>query len=268
MWLVLAGLALMAAAPSRVVMLATTTSVQDSGLLDVLIPRFERRTGYTVRAIPVGTGQALTLGARGEADVVLVHAPALERKHVEDGALLNRRPVMANDFVIVGPAADPARIRGGPRAGVAFAKIAAAGARFVSRGDGSGTHALEASLWKDAGVTPGAPWYIESGQGMGATLALAHDRQAYTLTDRATLVTFRRRVDLAIMVEGDPSLVNVYSVLRVNPARGPRVNAAGGQAFADFMVSPEAQAVIKTYGVETYGQPLFHPLRGSGEEDR
>jgi tungstate transport system substrate-binding protein len=264
----LAGLAPPARAASKVVILTTTSSVQDSGLLDVLVPLFERRTGFTVKTIAVGTGQALALAARGEADVTLAHAPALEQTYVEDGTMLRRQPVMANDFVIVGPADDPAWIKGSPRAGAAFTKIAAARARFVSRGDGSGTHALESSLWKQAGVTPGAPWYIESGQGMGATLGLAHDRQAYTLTDRATLLAFRRRVDLAVMVEGDPSLVNVYSVLPVNPARGSRVNAAGGQAFADFMVSPEAQAVITTYGADTYGQPLFIPIGGTRGEGR
>ena len=256
-----------AQAPSSTVILSTTTSTQDSGLLDVLVPTFERKSGYTVKTISVGTGQALALAARGEADVTLAHAPALEKKYVADGKTSNRRLVMYNDFVIIGPDDDPARIKGEKSALAAFRKIAGAGARFVSRGDKSGTHVLEQALWKGAGVTPAAPWYIESGQGMGATLGIADDRKAYTLTDRATLLAFSKRVKLAIMVEGDRPLLNVYSVMEVNPANGPRVNAAGGKAFADFMVAPETQAVIKTFGVGRYGQPLFVPIAGKKDED-
>ena len=269
----LLGVALVAAAAaaqapaSRTVILSTTTSTQDSGLLDVLVPSFERQTGYTVKTVSVGTGQALALAARGEADVVLVHAPALEKKYVADGKLGNRRLVMYNDFVVVGPENDPARIRGEKRAADALAKIAAAGARFVSRGDRSGTHILEQALWKQAGVTPAAPWYIESGQGMGATLGLADDRRAYTLTDRGTLLAFGRRVALRALVEGDRALLNVYAVLEVDSANGPRVNAAGGKAFADFMVAPQTQATIKAFGVDKFGQPLFVPIAGKREED-
>src|SRR6267378_5721655 len=269
----LLGVALIAAAAaaqapaSRTVILSTTTSTQDSGLLDVLVPSFERQTGYTVKTVSVGTGQALALAARGEADVVLVHAPALEKKYVEDGKLGNRRLVMYNDFIVVGPANDPAKIRGDKRAADALAKIAAAGARFVSRGDRSGTHVLEQALWKQAGVTPAPPWYIESGQGMGATLGLADDRRAYTLTDRATYLAFGRRVALATLVEGDRALLNVYSVLDVNPANGPRVNARGGKAFADFLLAPQTQAVIRTFGVDRFGQPLFVPIAGKSDED-
>jgi tungstate transport system substrate-binding protein len=235
-------------------------------LLDVLVPMFEARTGYTVKTIAVGTGQALALAARGEADVTLAHAPALEKKYVAEGKMRNRRLVMYNDFVIVGPEADPAGIRG-VGAVEAFRRIARAGARFVSRGDQSGTHLLEQALWKQAGVTPAAPWYIESGQGMGATLGVAEDRQAYTLTDRATYLAFRKRVRLAILVEGDRPLLNIYSVMEVNPANGPRVNAAGGKAFADFIVSPEVQDIIRTFGVDRYGQPLFVPIAGRTDED-
>ena len=256
-----------AQAPSTTVILATTTSTQDSGLLDVLVPTFERKSGYTVKTISVGTGQALALAARGEADVTLAHAPALEKRYVADGKLSNRRLVMYNDFVIVGGDDDPAKIKGEKSALTAFKKIAAAGARFVSRGDKSGTHVLEQALWKQAGVTPAAPWYIESGQGMGATLGIADDRKAYTLTDRATLLAFSKRVRLPIMVEGDRPLLNVYSVMEVNPANGPRVNAAGGRAFADFMLAPQTQAVIKTFGVDKYGQPLFVPIAGKKDED-
>ncbi len=251
-----------AGAQSSVVILSTTTSTQDSGLLDVLVPIFERRTGYTVKTISVGTGQALALAARGEADVTLCHAPSLETQYLADGRMTNRRLVMYNDFVIVGPEADPARIAGERSVVAALRRIAGAGARFVSRGDKSGTHTLE-----QAGVVPAAPWYIESGQGMGATLGLADDRRAYTLTDRATRLAFGKRVALRIMVEGDRALVNIYSVMEVNPANGPRVNAAGGKAFADFMVSPEVQQIIRTFGVDRYGQPLFVPIAGKREED-
>ena len=260
-------LAAPAGAGSNVVILSTTTSTQDSGLLDVLVPLFERRTGYTLKTISVGTGQALALAARGEADVVLCHAPSLEKRSLADGTLTNRRLVMYNDFVLVGPEADPARIAGDKSVVAALGRIAAAGARFVSRGDKSGTHTLELALWKAAGVTPAAPWYIESGQGMGATLGLADDRRAYTLTDRATLSAFGKRVALRVMVEGDRPLRNVYSVLEANPANGPRVNAAGGRAFADFIVSPEVQQVIRTFGVDRYGQPLFVPIAGQREEE-
>ena len=256
-----------AAQGSRTVILSTTTSTQDSGLLDVLVPLFERRTGYTLKTISVGTGQALALAARGEADVTLAHAPALEKKHVADGQLRNRRPVMYNDFLLIGPPADPANIRGEKSVPTALRRIAAAGARFVSRGDRSGTHNLEQRLWRDAGITPGPPWYIESGQGMGATLGIASDRQAYTLTDRATMLAFARRVSLTSMVEGDRRLLNLYSVMEVNPANGPRVNAEGGQAFAAFMLAPETQQVIKTFGVEKYGQPLFVPIAGKTDDD-
>jgi tungstate transport system substrate-binding protein len=265
--LVLAWVPAGAQTPGSTVVLSTTTSTQDSGLLDVLVPLFERQSGFTLKPVSVGTGQALALAARGEADVVLVHAPALEKKYVAEGKLLNRRLVMYNDFVVVGPENDPAKIRGEPRAAAALAKIGAAGARFVSRGDKSGTHLLEQTLWKEAGVTPAAPWYIESGQGMGATLGIAADRRAYTLTDRATYLALARRLALTTLVEGDRALFNVYSVMEVNPANGPRVNAAGGKAFADFMVAPATQAVIRAFGVEKFGRPLFVPIAGKKDED-
>jgi tungstate transport system substrate-binding protein len=252
---------------SRTVILSTTTSTQDSGLLDVLVPMFEKETGYTVKTISVGTGQALALAARGEADVALCHAPALEKKYVAEGKMRDRRLVMYNDFLVVGPEADPATIKGETSVVAAMKKIAAAGARFVSRGDKSGTHALEQRLWKEAGLTPATPWYIESGQGMGATLAIANDRQAYTLTDRATMLAFAKRVGLKPMVEADKLLLNIYSVTEVNPANGPKVNAAGGKAFAAFILAPEAQAVIKSFGMDRYGQALFVPIAGKKDED-
>jgi len=265
--LVLTMLPTHAAAQRSPVILSTTTSTQDSGLLDVLVPLFERQTGYAVKTIAVGTGQALALAARGEADVVLAHAPALEKKYVEDGKMLDRRLVMYNDFVIIGPPEDPAKIKGMKKAADALKAIAASRARFVSRGDNSGTHVLEKSLWKLARVDPQGGWYIEAGQGMGATLGIADDRKAYTLSDRGTFLAFQKRVRLPILVERDRPLLNIYSVMQVNPSNGPKVNAAGGAAFADFMVSADAQKVIKTFGVDTYGQALFEPVAGTKEEE-
>ena len=257
--------AALAAAERSAVILATTTSTQDSGLLDVLVPLFEKKGGYTVKTIAVGTGQSLALGARGEADVVLVHAPTLEREYLAKGTLVNRRLVMHNDFVLVGPPDDPAGIKGGKAAAAAFGKIAERGSRFVSRGDNSGTHSKERALWKAAGIAPKGGWYVESGQGMGATLTIASEKGAYTLTDRASYLAFKKRIRLAVLLEGDTPLLNIYHVMEVNPARHPKVNAAGGKAFADFMVSPEAQAVIRTFGVEKYGEPLFFPDAGKPE---
>jgi tungstate transport system substrate-binding protein len=265
--LALAPAARAQAPASKTVILSTTTSTQDSGLLDVLVPLFEKSSGYSVKTISVGTGQALALAARGEADVTLCHAPSLERKYVAEGKMQDRRLVMYNDFLVVGPEADPAKIKGDKSVVAALKKIAGAGARFVSRGDKSGTHILEQNLWKEAGLTPATPWYIESGQGMGATLGIANDRQAYTLTDRATLLAFSKRVDLKPMVEHDRLLLNIYSVMEVNPANGPRVNAAGGKAFAAFILAPETQAVIKTFGFDKYGQALFVPIAGKKDED-
>ena len=263
----LTGLAEPSAAVSITVILATTTSLQDSGLLDVLVPMFEKRTGLTVKTISVGTGQALALAARGEADVTLAHAPALERKYVDEGRLLRRRLVMYNDFVIIGPPEDPAAIRGLHQAVDAMRRIAVSRSRFVSRGDRSGTHTVEIALWQQAAIEARGAWYIESGQGMGQTLAIADDRRAYTLTDRATWLAFRKRISLPILVEKDRPLLNLYSVLEVAPASGPRVNAAGGKAFADFMLASEAQAAIKTFGEDKYGQPLFIPIAGKTDAD-
>ena len=256
-----------AVAQSRVGILSTTTSTQDSGLLDVLIPMFERKTGYSVKTISVGTGQALALAARGEADVTLAHAPALEKKYLGEGKMLNRRLVMYNDFVIIGPTEDPARVKGLAKATDALKRIAETQATFVSRGDKSGTHSLELSLWEAAGLTPSGSWYLESGQGMGQTLGIANERKAYTITDRATYLAFRKRITLLVLVERDRPLLNIYSVMEVNPANGSRVNAAGGKAVADFMVSPEVQAVIRTFGVDRYGQPLFVPIAGRTDEE-
>jgi len=265
--LLLASFALPAAeAAGPAVILSTTTSTQDSGLLDVLVPLFEKQTGYQVKTISVGTGQALALGAKGEADVCLVHAPDSEKKYVADGLLLNRRLVMHNDFLIVGPAGDPAKIKGMPSAVDALRRVAETKATFVSRGDNSGTHQLEKKLWQEAKVQPAGAWYLQAGQGMGATLGIASEKQAYTLTDRATFLAFKKRVQLDPLVERDRILLNIYSVLEANAAKFPRVNAAGGKAFADFMVSKETQEVIRTFGVDKFGEPLFFPDAGKREE--
>jgi tungstate transport system substrate-binding protein len=257
-----------AAPASKTVLLATTTSTQDSGLLDVLVPAFEKRTGYAVKTISVGSGQAIALGRRGEADVLLVHSPEDEQKLVADGFGVNRRIVMHNDFVVLGPPADPARIKGAPSTAEAFRRIAAGGALFLSRGDSSGTHAREKGLWKAAAIVPdGKPWYQQTGLGMGETLNVAAEKAGYTLSDRGTFLARRkaRALALEVLVEGEPQLLNVYHVIEVDPARWPKVNAAGAKAFADFMVGPEAQAIVKTFGTETLGAPLFFPDAGKAE---
>ncbi|HRT97900.1 MAG TPA: substrate-binding domain-containing protein [Planctomycetota bacterium] len=266
----LLGLLLLAPGPcwaQRGVILATTTSTQDSGLLDVLIPMFEKKTGSFVKTIAVGSGQAMAMGARGEADVLLVHSPAAEKKFMADGDGVERRLVMHNDFIIVGPPADPAKIRGTKRAAEAFRKIAASGSIFTSRGDHSGTHAKEQAIWKAAGVPhEGQRWYQQTGLGMGQTLAVAAEKKAYTLADRGTYLALKKRLGLDILVEGDGILLNIYHVIEVNPRKWPKANFAGGKAFADFMVSKDAQAVIKTFGVAKFGSPLFFPDAGKKEE--
>ena len=255
-----------AAGAGQPVILSTTTSTQDSGLLDVLVPLFEKQTGYTVKTISVGTGQALALAAKGEADVCLVHAPDSEKKYVADGLLVNRRLVMHNDFLIVGPAADPAKIKGMTSAVEAMQRLAEAKATFVSRGDNSGTNQLEQKLWQEAKIAPAGSWYLQSGQGMGATLTIASEKQAYTVTDRGTFLAFQKRLQLVPLVEKDRVLLNIYSVMLPNPAKFPKINVAGGKAFADFMVAKETQEVIRTFGVDKYGQPLFFPDAGKREE--
>ncbi len=242
--------------------LATTTSTVDSGLLDVLIPIFEKKTGYRVKTISVGTGQALAMGEKGEADVLLTHAPAAEKKLVDSGAVVNYQLVMHNDFVIAGPAGDPAGIKGKPSAD-AFKAIAAKQAIFISRGDDSGTHKKELSIWTKAEINPvGQKWYQESGQGMGATLLMASEKQGYTLTDRATYLAQKKNIKLEILSEGDKGLLNIYHVMEVNPDKFPKVNAAGAKAFVEFMVAPETQKMIGDFGKDKFGQSLFFPDAG------
>lgn len=256
-----------AAPPPRDIILATTTSTQDSGLLDRLIPVFEKRTGYVVKTIAVGSGQAMAMGQRGEADVLLVHSPDAEKKFVLDAFGIHRRLVMHNDFILVGPPQDPAGIKGGGSALDAFRRIARAGHLFVSRGDNSGTHAQEKKLWKAASLNPeGQKWYQQTGLGMGQTLGVAAEKRAYTLSDRGTYLALRKSLGFAILGEGDAALLNVYHVIEVNPAKFPKVNAAGAKAFADFMVSKEAQELIAKFGVDKFGSPLFFPDAGKKDE--
>jgi len=250
------------------IILATTTSTQDSGLLDVLIPVFERKTGYFVKTIAVGSGQAMAMGQKGEADVLLVHSPDAEKKFMAEGYGVNRLIVMHNDFVVVGPAADPAAIKEAKSTVDAFKKVATAGSLFLSRGDNSGTHSKEKGIWKAAGINPeGQKWYQETGLGMGQTLNVAAEKKGYTLADRGTYLALKKNLGLEILKEGDPILLNVYHVIAVNPAKWPKVNADGAKAFSDFMLSAETQGIIKTYGVEKYGGALFFPDAGKKEDD-
>jgi tungstate transport system substrate-binding protein len=250
----------------KFVILATTTSTQDSGLLDELLPLFEERTGYTVKTIAVGTGEALAMGERGDADVLLAHAPEKEKEVVAAGFATNRRIVMHNDFLIVGPEDDPAGVHGSTRGAESAARIAGANARFASRGDNSGTHLREMALWKAAVIDPIGDWYISTGQGMGATLLIASEKRAYVLTDRGTYLALKDRTDLVPHVEGDPLFLNIYSVMEVNPRRFPGVNHAGARAFSEFIRGPEAQEIIRGFGVKRFGQPLFFPDAGKSEE--
>lgn len=242
------------------IILASTTSTQDSGLFDVLLPEFTRAyPQYTVNVIAVGTGEALKLGERKDVDVLLVHAPASEKEFIANGFGTERRPVMYNDFVLVGPESDPAGVKGMTDAAAAFAKVAAANARFISRGDDSGTNQKELEIWKAAAVEPSGEWYESIGQGMADALRIASERQGYTLSDRATYLSLKEGVELIVVVESDKVLFNQYGVIPVTDA----TNGLGSRDFADWIVSPEGQAVIKDYGVEKFGQPLFVPNAGA-----
>lgn len=240
--------------------LATTTSTQDSGLLDVLVPIFQEQTGYTVQTIAVGSGEAMKMGEEGNADVLLVHAPSSEVAFMDAGNGKDRFLVMHNDFIIVGPADDPAGIKGMTTAREAFAAIFNAGAAFITRGDDSGTHKKELALWKSAELDPaGQAWYIETGQGMGASMIVASEKEAYILTDRATYLANKDNYQLGLLVEGDKSLLNVYHVITVNPDKWPKVNYEGALAFSNFMIDPATQEVIGQFGVDKFGAPLFFP---------
>lgn len=239
--------------------LATTTSTQDSGLLDVLKPEFEEKHNYNLKIIAVGTGQALEMGTRGEADVLLVHAPAAEEELVKSGDAINRQKVMYNDFILVGPAEDPAKVKG-LSVPEALTKVIESKASFVSRGDDSGTHKKELALWKESSLDPMnlGESYIEAGQGMGATLQIASEKKSYTLTDRATFLAQKKNMpDTEILVEGDESLLNIYHVMQVNNEKHEKVNAEGAKAFVEFMIAEDTKKIIKDFGVDEYGQPLF-----------
>ena len=255
-------------AQPKTIILATTTSTQDSGLLDVLLPIFEKKTGYFVKTIAVGSGQAMAMGQKGEADVLLVHSPAAEKKFVTEGYGINRRIIMHNDFIIVGPSEDSAKIKGMRSASESFKKIASAKALFLSRADKSGTHVKEMDIWKAAGINPESEkWYQQTGLGMGQTLSVAAEKKGYTLADRGSYLALKKNLGLDILVEGDAILLNIYHVIEVNSAKWPKINVAGAKAFADFMVSKETQEIIKTFGVDKFGSPLFFPDAGKKEEE-
>jgi len=250
-------------ASAKDIILISTTSTQDSGLLDVLLPAFTQQTGYQVSLIATGSGQALKIAQAGNADVILLHSPEAEKKFMQDGFGLDRRLVMHNDFVIVGPASDPAALRSQPTAVDAFRAIFASASTFVSRADESGTHVKELSLWKEADLDPTQQdWYLETGQGQGATLSITSEKQGYAITDRGTFLAYQANLDLAILFEGNPTLLNVYHVITVNPEKWAHVNTEGAQVFADFVTSSEGQDVIRGFGLEQYGQPLFIPDAG------
>jgi tungstate transport system substrate-binding protein len=239
--------------------LATTTSTENTGLLPALNPPFEKMMGIAIDVIPVGTGKALKMGATGDVDVVMVHARSAEEKFVQEGHGVNRRDVMYNDFVIIGPKNDPAGIKGLSNAKVALKRIAETPAVFVSRGDESGTHKKEVKIWEEAGIKPEGRWYLEAGQGMGSVLNMANEKQAYTLSDRGTYLALSGKVDLEVLCEGDPELMNPYGIIAVNPERFPHVQYVYALAYIGWVTSPEGQKIIREFGKDTFGRPLFIP---------
>jgi len=245
------------AANSSIIRLATTTSTENSGLLGAILPPFEKRVGVKVDVIAVGSGKAMKLGENGDVDVVLSHAPALEDAFVAAGFGVNRRDVMYNDFVLVGPPNDPAAVREAKDAVDAFKRLAAAQATFISRGDDSGTHEKEKALWKAAGITPAGTWYVSAGLGMGQTLQMADEKKAYTLSDRGTYLTYKAKGDLVILSQGDPALFNPYTIIAVNPARYPKVRYLDAMALIAWMTSPGGQRRIGDFTIG--GEMLFHP---------
>ena len=250
------------------VKMATTTSTENSGLLDVLLPPFEKRLNAKVDVIAVGTGKALKLGENGDVDIVFVHARAAEDKFVKDGYGVNRRDVMYNDFIIIGPKDDPAGVKGMKDVAVALKQIASQKSPFASRGDDSGTHKKEKSLWKAAGMTPKGSWYMETGQGMGPTLQIADEKLAYTMTDRGTYLAYKGKIDLPILVEGDKRLFNPYGIIAVNPAKHAHANYVYAMALIGWVTSVEGQKIIANY--KKFGEVLFQPtaLRTIAKDDK
>jgi len=237
--------------------MATTTSTDNSGLLEVILPPFEKMCNVTVDVIAVGTGKAIKLGEKGDVDLILVHAPEAEKKFVKEGYGVNRRSVMHNDFIILGHASDPAKIKGEKNITKAFEIIAKTKSLFISRGDDSGTHKKEKSIWRNTGIVPQGNWYLEAGQGMGTVLQMAHEKMAYTLSDRGTYLAYKTKIDLVIISEGDPDLHNPYGVIAVNPAKHPHVNYVKAMALIGWLTSPECQQMIAEF--KKGGEVLFHP---------
>jgi tungstate transport system substrate-binding protein len=244
---------------AKTLTLATTTSTRDSGLLDLLVPMFEKETGIEMKVIAVGSGQALELGRRGDAHVLLTHAPDAEEQLMAEGYAEQRRGVMHNDFVLVGPQTDPAQIKGQTSITEAFRRIAQSETPFISRGDESGTHMKEKKVWKKAAIEPQGEWYVQAGAGMAEALRMASEKQAYTLADRGTFLSQRERLDLTNHFEGDPLLRNPYSVIVISSKRHPGVNHQAAGQFSEFLLSPKVQRIIGEFGVERFGQPLFFP---------
>jgi len=264
-WLPLIVAVLLLCGCSRITLrLATTTSTRDSGLLDELLPGFKQSTGFDVRVLAVGSGQAIELGRRGDVDMLLTHAPDAEKKFMQDGAGSRRYAIMYNDFVLAGPPTDPAQVKGEASASTAFRTIAAAKSPFVSRADDSGTHMKEMSIWKDAGADPSgadptsaADWYLQAGSGMAAALRVANEKQAYILCDRSTFLAHAGALDLQILVEGDRTLHNPYSAITINVAKHPHTQHEAATRFAEYLLSPAVQQKISRFGSKQYGQALF-----------
>ena len=242
---------------SERIRMATTTSTDNSGLLEVILPPFEKMCVVTVDVIAVGTGKAIKLGESGNVDIILVHAPQAEEKFIAEGYGINRRKVMHNDFILLGPASDPAQIKGEKSVNKAFKRIAQTSSIFISRGDDSGTHKKERGIWRKAGIIPQGRWYLEAGQGMGTVLQMAHEKMAYTFSDRGTYLAYRSKIDLVIISEGDTTLYNPYGVIAVNPARYPHVNYIKAMALIGWLTSPECQRMIAQF--KKGGEVLFHP---------
>ncbi|AGK98272.1 substrate-binding domain-containing protein [Clostridium pasteurianum] len=249
------------------VILGMTTSIEDSGLLDVIIPAFEKESGYKTKTVSVGTGQALALAEKGQVDALLVNSPAAEKQVIEEGIIVNRKLVMHNDFVIVGSESDKAKIKGMKDAVAAFTAIAKTQSEFVSRSDDSGTNKLEKKLWSDANVKPQGAWYIEAGAGMGQTLKISNEKRAYTLADRATYLNDRKILSLPVLVEGDKKLLNLYSVSEINPAKFSKANSEGAKAFSNFLLSKKGQELIANYGKDKFGEVLFYSDGGKSDKD-